>query len=97
VIKDPMKFAIYKAWADQMEFQRPLSSPPGTPKARLEILRKALADVLKDKTLLEEAKKAKLVVTYVPGEKTTKLFNEILSMPEDAKKSLSFLVRTKKS
>jgi tripartite-type tricarboxylate transporter receptor subunit TctC len=94
-IKDPKKFAIYKSWAYQMEFQRPLSLPPGTPKERLEILRKALADVLKDKTLLEEAKKAKLVITHVSGDQTTKLVDEILSMPEDAKKSLSFLVRTK--
>ena len=97
VIKDPKKFAIYKAWAAQMDFQRPLSLPPGTPKERLEILRKALADVLKDKTLLDEAKKAKLVVTYVSGEKTAKLVDEILSIPDDVKKSLSFLVRTKKS
>jgi tripartite-type tricarboxylate transporter receptor subunit TctC len=97
VIKDPKKFAIYKAWADQMDFQRPLSAPPATPRERLEILRNALRDVLKDKTLLEEAKKAKLIVTYVSGEKTATLVDEILSMPEDAKKSLSFLVRTKKS
>jgi hypothetical protein len=97
VIKDPKKFSIYKSWAYQMEFQRPLSLPPGTPKERLEILRKALGDVLKDKTLLEEANKAKLVITHVPGEKTAKLVDDILSMPADVKQSLSFLVRTKKS
>jgi len=97
VIKDPKKFAIYKAWADQMDFQRPLALPPGTPKERLESLRKALGDVLKDKALLDEAKKAKLVITYVSGEQTTKIVDEILSIPEDVKKSLSFLVRTKKS
>jgi hypothetical protein len=97
VIKDPKKFAIYKAWADQMDFQRPLALPPGTPKERLGNLRKALADTLKDQALLEEAKKAKLVITDVSGEKTAKLVDEILSMPDDAKKSLSFLVRTKQS
>jgi tripartite-type tricarboxylate transporter receptor subunit TctC len=97
VIKDPKKFAIYKAWADQMEFQRPLALPPGTPRERLEILRKALGDVLKDKELLAEAKKSKLVITYVSGARTEKLVDEILSMPEDAKKSLAFLVRTKKN
>jgi tripartite-type tricarboxylate transporter receptor subunit TctC len=97
VIKDPKKFAIYKAWADQMEFQRPLALPPGTPKERLEILRKAPADVLKDKELLAEAKKSKLVITHVSGAQTEKLVDEILSMPEDAKKSLAFLVRAKKN
>jgi tripartite-type tricarboxylate transporter receptor subunit TctC len=93
VIKDPKKFAIYKAWADQMDFQRPLALPPNTPKDRLEILRNALADVLQDQGLLAEAKKSKLTITYVSGEKTDKLVDEILNMPADAKKSLSFLVR----
>jgi hypothetical protein len=96
VIKDPKKFAIFKAWANQMDFQRPLSFPPATPQERLEILRKALAEVLQDKALLEEAKKSKLVITHVSGERTAGLVEEILSMPADAKKSLAFLVRTQK-
>jgi hypothetical protein len=96
VIKDSKKFAIFKAWADQMDFQRPLTFPPGTPKERLEILRKALAEVLQDKALLEEAKKSKLVITHVSGERTAKLVGEILAMPPEAKKSLAFLVRTQK-
>jgi tripartite-type tricarboxylate transporter receptor subunit TctC len=95
VIKDPKKFAIYKAWANQMDFQRPLSVPPKTPPDRLEALRKGLAATLKDPALLAEAQKSKLVITYVSGERTTELVNDILSMPEDIKKSLSFLVRTK--
>jgi tripartite-type tricarboxylate transporter receptor subunit TctC len=95
VIKDPKKFAVYKAWADQMDFQRPLALPPKTPDDRLAILRKALADTLKDTALLAEAKKSKLEITYVPGERTAELVKEILSMPAEAKKSLSFLVRTK--
>lgn len=95
VIKDPKKFAIYKAWADQMDFQRPLAVPPKTPADRLVILRKAFTDTLKDPALLAEAKKSKLVITAVPGERTAELVHEILSMPEDAKESLSFLVRTK--
>ena len=96
VIKDAKKFEIFRAWAGQMDFQRPLSFPPGTPTERLEILRKALAEVLQDKALLEEAKKSKLIVTYVSGERTAGLVKEILSMPADAKKSLAFLVRSQK-
>jgi len=93
VIKDPKKFAIYQAWANQMDFQRPLSVPPKTPPDRLVILRKAFAETLKDPELLAEAKKSKLVITYVSGERTTELVREILSMPQDVKDSLSFLVR----
>ncbi|MGH7825426.1 MAG: Bug family tripartite tricarboxylate transporter substrate binding protein [Candidatus Binatia bacterium] len=96
VIKDPKKLAVYNNWAAQMAFQRPLSVPPGTPKTRLETLRKALANTLKDPALLEDAKKSKLVITYVSGERTTQLVEEIFSMPPDVKETLSFLVRKKK-
>lgn len=94
-IKDPEKYKIFRAWASQMDFQRPLSVAPGTPKDRLAILRKGLAETLKDPELLAEAKKSKLVITPVSGEKTEDLVDEILSMPAAAKKSLAFLVRKK--
>jgi tripartite-type tricarboxylate transporter receptor subunit TctC len=94
-IKDPRQYAMYRAWAAQMDFQRPFSVAPGTPKERIAILRKGLADTLKDPALLKEANKSKLVITSVSGEKTEKLVNEILSMPRDVKESLSFLVRKK--
>jgi len=93
VIKDPKKYAIYRAWASQMDFQRPFSVPPGTPTERIVILRKGLANALKGPALLKEANKSKLVITSVSGEKTEKLVDEILSMPADVKESLSFLVR----
>lgn len=92
-IKDPSKYSMYRAWAAQMDFQRPFTVAPGTPKDRLAILRKGLAETLKDPELLAEAKKSKLVITPVSGEKTEKLVDEILSMPAAAKQSLAFLVR----
>jgi tripartite-type tricarboxylate transporter receptor subunit TctC len=93
VIKDPKKYAIYRAWETQMDFQRPFAIAPGTPKERLTTLRTALAETLKDPALLADAKKSKLVITAVSGEKTEKLVDEVLSMPAEAKESLSFLVR----
>lgn len=95
VIKDPKKYAIYRGWASQMDFQRPFSVSPGTPKERIAILRKGLANALKDPALLKEANKSKLVITSVSGEKTEKLVDEILSMPADVKENLAFLVRKK--
>jgi tripartite-type tricarboxylate transporter receptor subunit TctC len=94
-IKDPKKYAIYRGWASQMDFQRPFSVPPGTPKERIETLRRALMVALKDSALLEEAKKSKLVITPVSGEQTEKLVDEILSMPSAVKQNLAFLVRAK--
>lgn len=47
---------------------RPYFLAPGTPKARINTLRKAFADVVKDPDLLAEAKKANFVIEYVSGE-----------------------------
>ncbi len=95
-IKDPKKYAVYEGWAFQMEFQRAFALPPGTPKERLNILRKGFMETLKDPELLKEAEKAKLVITPVSGEKVDELVGKILNMPAEVKESLSFLVRKPK-
>jgi len=95
-IKDPKKYAIYEGWAFQMEFQRAFALPPGTPKERLDTLRKAFLETLKDPELLKEAKKANLVITPVSGEKVDELVGKILNMPAEVKEDLSFLVRKPK-
>ena len=88
---------LYNSWAFQMAFQRMLALPPGTPKDRLEILRTAYEKTLKDPKLLAEAKKAKLVVTYVSGPEVERLVGGIINMPPEVRESLSFLVsQTKK-
>jgi len=92
-IKDKKKLAVFQAWAAQMEFQRPLAMSPGTPKDRLDTLRTAFRETLKDPELLAEAKKAKVDLTYVSGQEVTKLVEQILDMPPEARESLSFLVR----
>lgn len=95
-IKDPKKYAIYEGWAFQMEFQRAFALPPGTPKERLNILRKAFMETLKDPQLLAEAKKAHLVITRVPGTKVEELVDKILNMSPEVKEELSFLVHIPK-
>ncbi len=49
-------------------FVRPYVLPPGTPKERVQILRNAFQETLKDKELLAELKKAKLSLSPVMGE-----------------------------
>ena len=94
-IKTKEGLQIYNSWASQMEFQRSLALPPGTPKERLEILRKAYEKTLKDPELLAEAKKAKLVVTHVSGEEVVQRVNDIVNMPPHVKESLAFLIKRK--
>ena len=78
------------------QFQRPVSLPPGTPKSRLNILRKAYAAVMKDPQFLAEAKKSKLIINYVSGPQIEKYIDQIQNTPAKAKEALSFLVRKKK-
>ena len=47
---------------------RPYFLAPGTPKARVQVVRKAFAEVVKDSEFLAEAKKANFAIDYVSGE-----------------------------
>jgi tripartite-type tricarboxylate transporter receptor subunit TctC len=66
-------------------FARPFVLPPGTPKDRLQVLRTALAETLKDKQFLEETEKAKLDLDPVTGEELEKAVGTIFRL--DAKMS----------
>jgi tripartite-type tricarboxylate transporter receptor subunit TctC len=92
VIKGEDNLATFRAWYATYEFQRPLSLPPGTPKERLSILRKAFKATLEDPQFLAEAKNSKLVIDYVSGEEIEKLVDKILAISPETKKSLQFLV-----
>ncbi len=96
VVKGRENLAMLNAWLQQYNFARPLSVPPGTPKKRIKILRKALKAALRDPQLLAEAKKSKLTMTYVSGEQTEKYVDQILAMSAKTRESLQFLVVRKK-
>jgi tripartite-type tricarboxylate transporter receptor subunit TctC len=65
---DEAKKLIQHGAHDLAYSARPYFLAPGTPKARLQVLRKAFADALKDPELLAEAKKASFGIDYVSGE-----------------------------
>jgi len=90
--KDENKLAAYRTWVGSYEFQRPFSLPPGTPKERLQLLRKAFADTMKDPEFLAEAKKVKLKVTYVSGEQIEQYVEDMLAITPKAKELLDFLL-----
>lgn len=58
---------------DPNAITRPYSLPPGTPKERIQLLRKAFVDTMKDPGFLAEAKKAKLDINPVTGEELEKV------------------------
>lgn len=69
-------------------FNRPYLAPPGVPADRLQALRSAFQDVLKDPTLLDDAKKAKLDINPVSAEELEQLVKETVNMSSDIKAKL---------
>jgi tripartite-type tricarboxylate transporter receptor subunit TctC len=89
--------AVYAAWGGQYEFQRPFVAPPGVPKDRLEVLRKAFAATFKDPEFLADAEKSKLYLDYVSADEIYGHVKDILDITPKAKADLQFLVRKPKS
>ncbi|HET8562831.1 MAG TPA: hypothetical protein VFM35_03045, partial [Candidatus Binatia bacterium] len=95
VLKDEVRVSTYRAYMSQMEYQRPLTVTPGTPRERLEILRRAFKATLADPEFQSQTNKAKLEITYVSGEEIEKIVNDVLSISPKVKENLQFLVQTK--
>ncbi|HZD42149.1 MAG TPA: tripartite tricarboxylate transporter substrate-binding protein [Terriglobales bacterium] len=87
---------LYNTWINQYEFQRPWVMPPGVPKDRVEIVRKAFKATFEDPEFLADAEKTKLELNYVSAEETNKLVKEILDISPKTKAGLQFLVRKEK-
>jgi tripartite-type tricarboxylate transporter receptor subunit TctC len=65
---------------DGSAYSRPFMAPPGTPKERVQILRRAFQETLSDKALLAEAERAKLTLDPVSGEELEKLIADLFTL-----------------
>lgn len=65
---------------DPAAMTRPYSLPPGTPKERVEILRKAFLETFKDPSFVAEAKKSNLEVDPVSGEELETLVKGVFRL-----------------
>jgi len=59
---------------------RPYMLPPGTPKNRVQILRKAFVDTMKDADFLADAKKAKLDINPLDGAELERNVKEVFNL-----------------
>jgi tripartite-type tricarboxylate transporter receptor subunit TctC len=59
---------------------RPYVLPPGTPKARVQMLRKAFLDTMKDSEFLADAAKAKLDINPIEGAELEKNVKEVFNL-----------------
>lgn len=61
-------------------YARPFVLPPGTPKERLQLVRKAFQETLKDPAFLAEVEKTKLTLDPVSGEELEKLVADLFTL-----------------
>jgi hypothetical protein len=65
---------------DQGAITRLYALPPGTPKERTQILRKAFVDTLKDPDFIADAKKARLEIDPTPGEELERIVGDLFGL-----------------
>lgn len=69
----------------QMEIARVYAAPPGTPKDRVAMLRKAFMQALSDPELIDEAKKMKFDINPISGEEVEKVVAEMSDLSPELK------------
>jgi tripartite-type tricarboxylate transporter receptor subunit TctC len=67
----------------QTELARPLAAPPGTPRERVAALRQAMLATLRDKSLIDDAKRMEIAFDPVPGEETAQMFADFYDTPPE--------------
>jgi tripartite-type tricarboxylate transporter receptor subunit TctC len=77
------------------EITRPLAAPPGTPKARVAALRKALLDTMTDPALIADAKKVRIAFNPMSGDDVARAFDEFFRTPKPiVDKTWDYITRT---
>jgi tripartite-type tricarboxylate transporter receptor subunit TctC len=82
-IKNDADRQVMQLHFTQKTAARPLIAPPGVPKERIAVLRKAFMALAHDNEFLEDVKKSKLEIDYVPAEEIDKVVALIASTPTD--------------
>jgi tripartite-type tricarboxylate transporter receptor subunit TctC len=79
----PTKRRVAEAMLQGGEWARPLMAPAATPADRVAVLRAAYQQAAKDPELLTEAKKLRIEVTPLSGEKLQGIAKEVMNQPPD--------------
>jgi acyl-CoA reductase-like NAD-dependent aldehyde dehydrogenase len=70
------------------DFSRPFALPPGTPQDRVEILRKAFQDMMRDKEFLAEIDKMQLTLDPASGEELAAAVREVTKLDQATRTKL---------
>ncbi|HZP77758.1 MAG TPA: tripartite tricarboxylate transporter substrate-binding protein [Pseudolabrys sp.] len=91
--KTPEQKSIIRLIFARQVVGRPYFAPPGVPKERIDILRKAFMETMADPEFLADAEKAQLEITPVSGEKIEALIREVYATPAEVAKKAGALLR----
>jgi tripartite-type tricarboxylate transporter receptor subunit TctC len=83
LIRNAEQKAILRVVFARQVMGRPFLAPPGLPKERVELLRKAFMQTMQDATFLAEAQKLNLEITPVSGETVQALVAEVYRTPPE--------------
>jgi tripartite-type tricarboxylate transporter receptor subunit TctC len=83
LVKTEEQKAVLRLVFARQVMGRPFLAPPGVPKERLALLRRAFMETMQDKAFLAEAQKLNLEITPVSGEKVQELVAEMYRTPPE--------------
>lgn len=86
----------FDSWVDIGKVGWSLYAPPGVPKDRLQVLRGALKNALKDPELLKKAKKQQFLIKYLGPEEALQIVKNFLNMPKENRDELKRLLGRKR-
>lgn len=77
------KEAIARLLSMTLELSKPLAAPPGVPDDRVQLLRSAFADTVRDPDFLTDAQKTGFPIEAMPGAELQAAIEQILTAPPD--------------
>jgi tripartite-type tricarboxylate transporter receptor subunit TctC len=91
-VKSTTDRQVITALLTEHSMARPFVAPPGVPAERVQLLRKAFMDTLRDPRLLEEANKIHVEINPLPGEGVQGIVANLKNLPREvAAKVRSFM------
>lgn len=91
-LKSPEDRQVMDVIFRQTQLARPLAAPPGTPKDRVDALRTAMLDTLKDPELIADADKIKVDFDPMSGQEAQALLDKFYDTPKPLLKKAMALI-----
>ena len=85
---DPQKESIARFLSQGMSASRPLAAPPGTPDARVALLRAAFDASMRDPELLADAAKLGAEISPLPGAEVQQIIDDVVGAPVEIRKAV---------